>query len=89
MPVWCAADDGTLLVFSEASSWKVKRIRRDPHVRVSPCNARNKLRGPALDGDASIVRRQAPPSAVTIRITPRQGEPAVLAGQELPEIQPV
>jgi Pyridoxamine 5'-phosphate oxidase len=30
VPVWCAADNGTLLVFSEADSWKVKRIRRDP-----------------------------------------------------------
>ena len=34
VPVWCAADNGTLLVFSAADSWKVKRIRRDAHVRL-------------------------------------------------------
>ena len=39
VPVWCAADNGTLLDFSEADSWKVKRIRRDPHVRLAPCSA--------------------------------------------------
>jgi PPOX class probable F420-dependent enzyme len=36
VPVWCAADSGTLLVFSEADSWKVKRIRRDAHVASRP-----------------------------------------------------
>jgi hypothetical protein len=30
VPVWCAADHGSLLVFSEADSCKVRRIRRTP-----------------------------------------------------------
>jgi uncharacterized protein len=55
VPVWCAGENGTLLVFSEANSWKVKRIRRDPHVRVAPCSARGKPHGPAVDADATIV----------------------------------
>lgn len=101
-PVWCVGDNGSLLVFSEATSGKVKRIRRDPHVRVAPCSARGKPRGPAVEADAEIshdtarveallarkyrvvwpayrllmaavrlVRRQAPPASVTIRITLR------------------
>jgi PPOX class probable F420-dependent enzyme len=49
VPVWCAADNGTLLVFSEADSWKLKRIGRDAHVRVAPCSARGTPRGPAVD----------------------------------------
>lgn len=53
-PVWVAAEDGTLLVHSEASSWKVKRIRRDGHVRVAPCSATGALRGDAVDADATI-----------------------------------
>ena len=53
-PVWCTAEDGTLLVITEADSGKVKRIRRDPHVRVAPCTARGKPRGPAVDGEAEI-----------------------------------
>jgi PPOX class probable F420-dependent enzyme len=57
VPVWCAADNGTLLVFSEADSWKVKRIRRDSHVRLAPCSARGRPRGPAVDADASLVEQ--------------------------------
>jgi PPOX class probable F420-dependent enzyme len=55
VPVWCAADNGTLLVFTAADSWKVKRIRRDPHVRLAPCSARGTPRGPAVEADASLV----------------------------------
>jgi PPOX class probable F420-dependent enzyme len=54
-PVWCAGDNGSLLVFSEADSGKVKRIRHNRHVRVAPCNARGKPYSEAVDGDATIV----------------------------------
>jgi PPOX class probable F420-dependent enzyme len=53
-PVWVAGDDGRLLVHSAADTWKVKRIRRDGHVRVAPCTARGKIRGEALDGEANL-----------------------------------
>ena len=49
-PVWCAAKNGSLLVFSEADSGKVKRIRHDPHVTVAPCSFRGTPRGQAIDG---------------------------------------
>jgi PPOX class probable F420-dependent enzyme len=54
-PVWCVGRNGSLLVFSEADSGKVKRIRHDPHVRIAPCNFRGKPRGPAVDADATLV----------------------------------
>jgi uncharacterized protein len=54
-PVWVAGEEGTLLVWTAADSWKVKRIKRDGHVRVAPCNARGKPRGEALDGMARIL----------------------------------
>jgi len=53
-PVWVAGDDGRLLVQSAADTWKVKRIRRDGHVRVAPCGATGKVRGEALEGVARI-----------------------------------
>ena len=53
-PVWVAGDNGSLLVISEADSWKVKRIRRDGHVRVAPCSARGAVRGEPVDADATI-----------------------------------
>jgi uncharacterized protein len=53
-PVWVAGDDGRLLVHSAAHTWKVKRIRRDGHVRVAACDFRGNVRGKALDGEATI-----------------------------------
>jgi PPOX class probable F420-dependent enzyme len=54
-PVWCAGENGSLLVYTEADSGKVKRIRHDPHVSVAPCNFRGTSRGPAVDADATIL----------------------------------
>jgi PPOX class probable F420-dependent enzyme len=69
VPVWCAADNGSLLVFSEADSWKAKRIRRDAHVRLAPCSARGTPRGPAVDADASLVEETTTgPSAAGAKV---------------------
>jgi PPOX class probable F420-dependent enzyme len=55
-PVWVVSDDGRrLLVWTGADTWKVKRIRRDPRVRVTPCDARGRSRGKALDGKARLL----------------------------------
>ena len=55
-PVWVVSDDGRrLLVWSGASTWKVKRIRRDSRVRVAPCNGMGKVRGEAVDGTARLL----------------------------------
>jgi len=54
-PVWVAGDDGRLLVWTAADSWKVKRIRHDSHVRVTPCSASGKVRGEAVDAQAAIL----------------------------------
>jgi PPOX class probable F420-dependent enzyme len=53
-PVWVAGENGNLLVISEADSWKVKRIRRDGHVRIAPCSARGAVRGDAVEAEAVI-----------------------------------
>ena len=101
-PVWVAGENGNLLVISEAGSWKVKRIRRDGHVRIRSCSPRGAPRGDGVDADATLdsdtatveklleqkygwmyraymrfsaltrqLGRQAAPTGVTIRITPR------------------
>jgi uncharacterized protein len=54
-PVWVAGDEGRLLVHSAADTWKVKRIRRDSHVRVAACGATGKVRGEAFDAKATIL----------------------------------
>lgn len=54
-PVWVARDDGQLLVHTAAQSWKVKRIRRDKHVRVAACGYNGKVHGETFDGEAAIL----------------------------------
>ena len=54
-PVWFVADDGHLLVETDADTYKVKRIRRNPHVRIALCNARGQLRGEEFDAEATIL----------------------------------
>jgi uncharacterized protein len=55
-PVWVVSDDGRrLLVWTHPSTWKVKRIRRDPRVLVAKSNYRGRERGPRIDGTARIL----------------------------------
>lgn len=41
-PVWFALLDGKLIVFTDGTSYKVKRIRRNPAVQVAICDGRGK-----------------------------------------------
>lgn len=54
-PVWFVLDNGVLYVYTEADSWKVKRIRNNPRVRVALCTMRGRVTGPWFDGTASII----------------------------------
>ncbi len=55
-PVWVVSDDGErLLVWSAATTWKVRRLRRDPRVLVAPCTFRGKERGERREGRARVV----------------------------------
>ena len=54
-PVWFVLHDDALYAYTEADSWKVKRIRHNPRVRVAVCNIRGAIKGPWLDATASLV----------------------------------
>ena len=54
-PVWFAARDGKLYVFSEGSAGKVKRLRANPRIRVAACNMRGKLKGEWIEGTGRRV----------------------------------
>ena len=54
-PVWFVLQDGVFYVYTEADSWKVKRIRNNPRVRVAACTVRGTVKGPWLDATASII----------------------------------
>ena len=54
-PGWFVLHNGALYVYTEADSWKVKRIGNNPRVRVAACSLRGAVKGPWLDAKASIV----------------------------------
>ncbi len=54
-PVWFAARDRKLYVFSEAKAGKMKRLRNDPRLRLAACNVRGKLRGDWHEGSGRRV----------------------------------
>lgn len=54
-PVWAAALDGKLVFFTLVESFKVKRLARNPKVRVAACDVRGNVRGDWYDGEAVLV----------------------------------
>ncbi len=54
-PVWCAAVDGAIGIFTDGTSFKVKRIRREGRCRVAACDVRGKVSGAWHDGTARVV----------------------------------
>lgn len=53
-PLWFAEEDGVLFTSTPAGSWKVKRIRRNPRVRLVPSTLRGTPRGEWVEGTAQI-----------------------------------
>ncbi|MFD2418688.1 PPOX class F420-dependent oxidoreductase [Amycolatopsis pigmentata] len=55
-PVWVAGEGGELVVWTERQSGKVKRIRRDPAVRVQAGDLRGRSKhGAAVAGRARVL----------------------------------
>jgi len=49
------SDDGKLYFRSEPHVAKVKRLRRDPHVRVCPCSFRGRPLGPMAEATGRVL----------------------------------
>ena len=62
-PVWFAADPAApldssaakIFIYTIGDTPKVKRIRNNPRVKISPCDMRGKILGPWVDARAEIV----------------------------------
>jgi hypothetical protein len=54
-PVWFAAADCRLYVFTAGQSGKVKRLRHSQRARVAPSDARGRVRGEWREGTARIL----------------------------------
>src|SRR3712207_2567218 len=54
-PVWFAEEHSILYVYTLAKAGKVKRIRRNPRIRIAPCTMRGTVIGPWMEANATIV----------------------------------
>jgi uncharacterized protein len=72
-PVSLAVDGERAFVRIPGNAWKVKRIRRNPHVEIAPCTPRGRPTGPAVPALA----------------TPLQGEDAKRAARALRRKHPL
>lgn len=75
-PVWFALlDDGRWVTCTDERTAKVKRLRRDPHARVFPCDVRGKPRGPAVEGTARVLTDPAERQAAEAAMDRHYGRP--------------
>jgi uncharacterized protein len=56
-PMWIVGDGEQLWAWTPADSWKVKRIRRDPRVTLTPCGRTGKVSPgqPVVDATAEVL----------------------------------
>jgi len=54
-PLWFVEDNGALYFYTEAHSYKVKRITANPRVRIVPCDMRGKVKGQWVDATARRI----------------------------------
>ena len=54
-PVWFAEEEGVLYVYTLANAWKVKRVRRNSHIRIAPCTMHGTVIGPWVKAEATIM----------------------------------
>lgn len=54
-PVWVGRDGDELIVWTQATAGKVKRVRNNPAVELAECDLRGRPRGTAVAGRARIL----------------------------------
>lgn len=54
-PVWVTQEAGKLYVITEGHSWKVKRIRNNPRVRIAQSDARGNVQGDWVEATARVL----------------------------------
>lgn len=54
-PVWFAADGASIYVFTDGTSYKVKRLRRNARIRIAACGSGGRVTGDWHDGNGRVV----------------------------------
>jgi PPOX class probable F420-dependent enzyme len=54
-PVWFVSDGARLFAFTDLHSWKIRRVRHNPHVEIASCWPWGKLRREQVAGRAEVL----------------------------------
>ena len=54
-PLWFAEEDGRFFFMTRDDSWKFKRIRNNPAVKIAPCTIRGRVTGPEMAARVRIM----------------------------------
>ena len=73
-PVWFVEEDGRFYVRTVADSWKVKRVRNNPKVRVVPCEVYGKPIGSWVPALAREIDDPAMEAKIDQMLTEKYGE---------------
>ena len=57
--IWAAPSGDGLVIITQESSWKVKRIRNTPRVTIAECDRVGKPKGEAVEAVATILEKSA------------------------------
>jgi uncharacterized protein len=57
--IWAAPSGDGLVVITQESSWKVKRIRNSPRVTIAECDRVGNPKGEAVEAVATVLDRSA------------------------------
>ena len=71
-PLWTVRDGDSLLVWTFSDAGKVKRIRRNPGVRLAPCSAGGTPTGAEVTGHAVLLEGEQG-EQVARKVTGRYG----------------
>lgn len=71
-PVWFVREGNALVVTTQGTSGKVRRIRANPSVTVGPCDMRGRPTGPAVEGRA-VLADKGETARITSAISKRYG----------------
>lgn len=72
-PVWMAADGGKLYVWTGGTSWKAKRIRANPRVRLCASDVRGTPAGEWMEARARVLDQPADVKATEKRMAAQYG----------------
>lgn len=71
-PVWFVRQGDVLLITTDGTSGKVKRLRANPRVTIAPCDMRGRPKGDGVEATAELVDAAAT-EQITAAVARRYG----------------